>query len=142
MPAIQKIPNNHVAFGKISTHPLRQKLIDYSKIFNQESLKTYRIRYYQGPHYCNLNLNKYTIHAHNYIEANVILHDFLNMKLRSAHACDQYVDLQSILNDDADENFDDDDNLIFDEKSLDENDTLWLEEDEEGGKTVLTFDEQ
>ncbi len=138
MPKFQKQPANYSAFGYISTHPLRQKLIDYSKTFDQTTLKHYRLKYYQGDQYFNLNLKRYIIQAHNLIEANVIYHDYFNLKLKTAIACDQYEILHDILEDD--ENFDENGNMIFDEQMLDENDTLWLEEIEDVNKSVvLTF---
>lgn len=139
MPKFQKNPEDYFAFGQVSTHPLRQKLIDYSGTFDQTVLKMYKLKYYQGDQYFNLNLNRYVIQAHNYIEANVIIHDYLNLKLKTAVGQDQYVTLQSILEDDYEENFDESGNLIFSETSLDENDTLWLEESDESKQIVLTF---
>lgn len=112
----------------MSTYPLRNKLIEYSKTFNQANLKKYVAKYYKGPRYFNLNLNRYVISAHNLIEANVILMDFFNLKLKAEHEENQYEILQCILEDDFEENFDENGNLIFDENELEENDTLWLEE--------------
>jgi xylose isomerase len=140
MPKFQKTPNDYFSFGQVSTHPLRQKLIDYSKTFDQTHLKKYVLKYYQGDQYFNLNLKRYIIQAHNYIEANVIIMDYLNLKLKTAVGIDQYETLQEILEDDYDENFDTNGNLIFSETSLDENDTLWLEEIEDKSKQIiLTF---
>jgi hypothetical protein len=66
--------------------------------------------------------------------------DYLNLKLKTAVGIDQYETLQEILEDDYDENFDTNGNLIFSETSLDENDTLWLEEIEDKSKQIiLTF---
>lgn len=140
MAKFKKNPDDCVAFGKKSTHPLRQQLIDYSKNFNQTNLKKFIIKYYEGHQYWNLNLRKYIIEAHNYIEANVIIMDYFNLKLKSSGE-DQYSTLLSILNDDFEENFDTDGNLIFDETTLDENDTLWLEktDDDKNRQIVLRF---
>lgn len=139
MPKFQKLPEDYFAFGQVSTHPLRQKLIDYSKTFDQTTLKKYVLKYYEGNQYYNLNLSRYVIIAHNFIEANVIIYDYLNLKLKTAIGKDQYDSLQSILEDDYEENFDEHGNLIFSETALDENDTLWLEESDYVGNIVLTF---
>lgn len=139
MPRFQKTPEDYFAFGQVSTHPLRQKLIDYSKTFDQTHPKRYTLKYYQGNQYFNLNLARYVISAHNYIEANVIVHDYLNLKLKTAIGQDQYLTLQQILEDDYEENFDENGNLIFAETALDENDTLWLEESDENNQIMLTF---
>lgn len=139
MPRVQTIP-----FGQISTHPLRQKLIDYSKTFDQTTLKNYRLKFYQGNKYFNLNLDNYIIQAHNFIEANIIYNDYFNLNLKTRNVEDKYVLLQSILNDDYDEYFDENGNMIFEETMLDKNDTLWLEEIKKEIKdpakyVVLTF---
>lgn len=139
MPRFQKLPAGYFAFGQVSTHPLRQKLIDYSKTFDQTTLKKYVLKYYEGDQYFNLNFSRYVISAHNYIEANVIIMDYLNLKLKTAIGKDQYITQQEILEDDYEENFDENGNLIFSETALDENDTLWLEESDYENNVVLTF---
>jgi hypothetical protein len=139
MPKFTAIPIHHHAYGQVSTHPLRQKLINYSKTFDQTTLHKYAPKYYEGNQYINLHLSRYIIHAHNLIEAYVIFLDYLNLKLRYAHPDDQYVSLQSILEDDYEENFDENENLIFSETDFHDNDTLWLEQCDDDRQIVLTM---
>jgi hypothetical protein len=138
MPKFTAIPDNYQAFGQISTHPLRQKMINYSQTFNQIEIHKYALKYYEGNQYFNLNLKRYIIHAHNLIEAHVIFFDYLNLKLKTAIAEDQYISLQSILEDDYEENFDENKNLIVSETDFNYNDTLWLEQCDDDRQIVLT----
>ena len=126
------------AFG-MSIHPLRQKLIAYSKLYSSDTtLKTYYIKYFEGPKYHNINLRKYEIKATNYIEAYVVMYDFLNMKLKVAGQMpsDQYEILMDILVNDED--LIDDEGNFIDMDMLDlHNDTLWLEEDDNKITTLM-----
>lgn len=141
MPKFQAQPPHYTAFGQISTHPLRNKLIDYSRTFDQSTLKNYKIKYYEGNQYFNLNLSRYVVSAHNIVEARVILLDYFNLKLKTAIAIDQYISQQEILEADYEENFDENGNLIFNEGEMDENDTLWLEEYDSNAQIVLKLQE-
>jgi len=140
MPKFVTRPANHLAFGQVSTHPLRQKIIDYSQTFNQTEIHKYVPKYYESNQYLNLHLKRYIIHAHNLIEAHVIFYDYLNLKLKTApHPVDQYMSLQSILEDDYEENFDEFGNLIVSETDFNYNDTLWLEQCDDDRQIVLTM---
>jgi hypothetical protein len=141
MYTVQKnIQNIGSSFGKTSTHPLRQQLIDHSKSFQQTKIQTFYIKFYQGSQYFNLDLSQIAIRAHNYIEANVIMHDYFNVELKTKFVEDQYAMLNEILEDDYEDNYDENGNLIISETHFDENDTLWLEGlDDEGEQREITL---
>lgn len=117
------------SFGE-SNHPFKQTLIDYSKKFNQSSLKYYKIVYDEGIIYHNLDLSKYIINSHNFIEGYIILADFFNMNLERRRPIDKYQELWeycSYESDDSEYNFDENGNPLFPETALNGNE-IWLKE--------------
>ena len=117
------------SFGE-SNHPFKQTLIDYSKKFNQLSLKYYKIVYDEGIVYHNLDLSKYIINSHNFIEGYVILADFFNMNLERLRPTDKYQELWeycSYESDDSEYNFNENGEPLFTEIALNGHE-IWLEE--------------
>ena len=117
------------SFGE-SNHPFKQTLIDYSKKFNQSFLKYYKIVYDEGIVYHNLDLSKYIINSHNFIEGYVILADFFNMNLERLRPTDKYQELWdycSYESDDSEYNFDENKEPLFTETALNGHE-IWLEE--------------
>jgi hypothetical protein len=117
------------SFGE-SNHPFKQSLIDYSKKFNQSCLKYYKIIYDEGIIYHNLDLSKYIINSHNFIEGYIILADFFNMNLERRRPTDKYQELWeycSYESDDSEYNFDENGKPLFPEIALNGN-KIWLEE--------------
>ena len=117
------------SFGE-SNHPFKQTLIDYSKKFNQSFLKYYKIMYDEGIVYHNLDLSKYIINSHNFIEGYVILADFFNMNLERRRPTDKYQELWeycSYESDDSEYNFDENGEPLFTETALNGHE-IWLEE--------------
>ena len=117
------------SFGE-SNHPFKQTLIDYSKKFNQLSLKYYKIVYDEGIIYHNIDLSKYIINSHNFIEGYIILADFFNMNLERRRPTDKYQELWeycSYESDDSEYNFDENGEPLFTETALNGHE-IWLEE--------------
>lgn len=127
----KKVAKPCVSFGQ-STHPLRRKLIDYSKS-NEESkhIKTYIIKHSLGDVYYNINLRKIEIKACNIVDAYVIMYDYLNMNLKTESPSDKYEELMKKLIDedmlDAEGNFANMSMLQLYEDGLYDDD-LWIEE--------------
>lgn len=117
------------SFGE-SNHPFKQTLINYSKKFNQSSLKNYKIIYDEGNIYHNLNISHYIIHAHNFIEGYIILADFFNMNLLRRRPTDAYQLLWEYCSDESDNcecNFNENGEPLFPETALNGQE-IWLEE--------------
>jgi hypothetical protein len=117
-----------LSFGE-SNHPFKQTLIDYSKNFNQSSLKNYKIIYDEGNVYHNLDISKYIIDAHNLIEGYIILSDFFNVNLKRRRLIDTYQLLWeycSCDSDDSEYNFNENGEPLFPETALNGNE-IWLD---------------
>jgi hypothetical protein len=117
------------SFGE-SNHPFKQTLIDYSKKFNQSFLKYYKIVYDEGIVYHNLDLSKYIINSHNFIEGYIILSDFFNMNLKRRRPTDTYQLLWEYCTDESDNceyNFNENGEPLFTETALNGHE-IWLEE--------------
>lgn len=89
----------------------RSAILAYGKKLPQEKI-CYKVSYFEGDHYRNIDLSKIEIVANNDAEAIVVLLDYLNNHLESAH--NQYSGY------DANETIDSFVESMFD------NDTLWL----------------
>ena len=131
------------SFGE-SNHHFKQTLMDYSKKFNQLSLKNYKIVYDEGNVYHNLDISQYIIHSHNFIEGHIILADLLNVKLKRQKPTDVYQLLWEYCSQDSDDsecNFNENNEPLFPETALNGNE-IWLEEIYELNKNliILTID--
>jgi len=113
-----------------SNHPFKQTLIDYSKKFNQSCLKYYKIVYDEGNIYHNLDISKYIINSHNFIEGYIILSDFFNINLKRRRPTDTYQLLWEYCTDESDNceyNFNENGEPLFTETALNGHE-IWLEE--------------
>lgn len=116
-------------FGE-SKNNFKEMLINYKQTFNQSSLKNYKIVYDEGNIYHNLDISKYIIKAHNFIEAHIILADFFNMNLLRRRPTDTYQLLWEYCTDEADNcecNFNENGEPLFPETALNGHE-IWLEE--------------
>lgn len=105
-------------------------MIKYSKKFNQLSFKNYKIIYDEGNIYHNLDISKYIIKSHNFIEAHIILADFFNMNLLRRRPTDTYQLLWEYCTDESDNcecNFNENGDPLFPETALNGHE-IWLEE--------------
>ena len=122
--------------NKVSSN--RQGMIDYCRQSKEPKVKKlYKMGYFDGDTYFDIDYNSFVIEANSRLEAIIILKDYFNINVKTSYPFDSFEDetLDDIASDYGVEN----DGDIFKSKDIDkimekyidcefENDTLWLEE--------------